>query len=102
MASAENSESQQQQLRHKVEECTNIILFKPNGQKYRDFNPARAEPNERLAEAFGIDNSFTSTDRTSNKAGKRIPGRELGGHMIISDHILQGAPGANRGDATYC
>lgn len=51
-------------LRHDVKECANITRFKPNDQKYHDFNSARAEPNQRLKEVFGIDNSFTSTDRT--------------------------------------
>lgn len=51
-------------LRQYVKDCANIIRFKPNDQKYHDFNSARAEPNQRLKEVFGIDNSFTSIDRT--------------------------------------
>lgn len=64
MATEPNThEKEQQQLRQKVEECTNIILFKPNGQRYHDFNSARAEPNQRLVRVFGINNSFTSIDQ---------------------------------------
>ncbi|KAF1962595.1 hypothetical protein CC80DRAFT_370653, partial [Byssothecium circinans] len=44
--------------------CTNIIKFTPDGRKYHDFNASRSEPNQRLAEVFGIDNAFTSVDKT--------------------------------------
>ena len=64
MASTDNSEENpQQQLRREVVDCANIIRFRYDGQKYHDFNAARADPNQRLVEVFGINNSFTSTDR---------------------------------------
>lgn len=65
MASQTNPDQKtkdQQQLRQKVKTCTDIIRFHPNGQKYHDFDSARAAPNQRLVRVFGIDNSFTSTD----------------------------------------
>ncbi|KAF2640982.1 hypothetical protein P280DRAFT_543945 [Massarina eburnea CBS 473.64] len=47
---------------NEVEEAKNIILFKPDGTAYGDRHTARAQPNQRLVEAFGIDNAFTSID----------------------------------------
>ena len=62
-AEIDSQEKEHQRLRQQVKECTDIIHFHPNGQKYGDFNSARAEPNQRLVRVFGIDNSFTSTDQ---------------------------------------
>ncbi|KAF2704111.1 hypothetical protein K504DRAFT_335966, partial [Pleomassaria siparia CBS 279.74] len=83
--------SQQQQLRHKVEECKNIIQFKPNRQKYHDFNSARAEPNQRLVKVFGIDNSFTSTDR--GRRSEFIRGTIS--KMKAVTELERGCPGGN-------
>lgn len=50
-------------LRAQVKSCADIIKFHPYGHKYKQsYQSARAPPNERLVQTFGIDNAFTTLD----------------------------------------
>lgn len=58
------TEHEKEQQLTQARNCLNIIIFKPNGQKYHNAREARANPNRRLVEVFGVDNVFTSTKPT--------------------------------------
>ncbi|KAL1799446.1 hypothetical protein ACET3X_003483 [Alternaria dauci] len=49
--------------------CDEIIRFKPHGAEssYHNHQSARAEPNGRLKQVFGIDNGFTNPNPASQK-----------------------------------
>ncbi|KAF2621924.1 hypothetical protein BU25DRAFT_435148 [Macroventuria anomochaeta] len=55
-----NTNDEQERELAQVQECLDIITYKHNGQKYLNRLGARAKPNQRLAEVFGIKNAFTN------------------------------------------
>jgi hypothetical protein len=60
-------EDTRQLLLDKAQSCSDTKLFKNDGKVYKDKAAARAEPNQRLKQVFGIDNVFTSTDARLNR-----------------------------------
>ncbi|KAF9691396.1 hypothetical protein EKO04_010684 [Ascochyta lentis] len=60
----ETREQEREKELAKARDCLNIIQFKPDNHPYHSPREARAKPNHRLVEVFGIKNIFTDAGCT--------------------------------------